>query len=167
MTDASGKNWAPDYIYVTYIKTTPQKVWDALTVPEFTRAYWTHANISDWKPGSVWEHKTSEGRVLMHGKVVESNPPKRLSFTWLAPSADNAEKDPALAIFDIETVGDMVRLTVTHTRLPAGAGMALNVAKGWPRVLSSMKSWLETGMALDTWAEFQTCDSQPAAAAAE
>jgi len=159
---------APNYVYVTYIKTTPKKVWDAITVPEFTRQYWRHANISDWKNGSVWEHKTTDGKVLVHGQVVQSVPPVNnkvghLSMTWAAPGN---EKQASVASFDIEMVGDMVRLTVTHSELIAGSEMAQNIARGWPRVLSSLKSMLETGVPLDTFAGHVSCEAQAAATAA-
>ncbi len=146
---------APDYVYVTYIKTTPKKVWDAITIPEFARQYWGHGNISDWNVGSGWEHKTEDGKVVIHGKVLESDPPKRLAISWSAPGN---EKNASRATFDIETVGGMVRLTVTHAGLVKGTDMARGIAIGWPRVLSSLKSWLETGMALDTWAGHQHHD---------
>ena len=145
---------APDYVYVTYIKTTPKKVWDAITVPEFARQYWGHGNISDWKIGSGWEHKTQDGKVVIHGKVLESDPPKRLAVSWSAPDNGKSgnEANASRAIFDIETVGDMVRLTVTHAGLVKRTDMERGIAIGWPRVLSSLKSFLETGTALDTWA---------------
>jgi uncharacterized protein YndB with AHSA1/START domain len=154
---------APDYVYVTYIKTTPKQVWDAITVPEFTRQYWRHANVSDWKKGSDWEHKTEDGKALIHGKVIESLPPKHLSMTWSQPGN---EKNASTASFDIEVVGDMVRLTVTHSELIAGSDMARGIAIGWPRVLSSLKSLLETGVALDTFAGHVSCEAQATSAAA-
>ena len=145
--------YAPDYVYVTYIRTTPKKVWDALTVPEFCRQYWTYSNISDWKVGSGWEHKADDGKVMIHGKVLESDPPKRLSYSWSAPGNEaNASK----VAFDIAEAGDMVKLTVTHSELRAGSEMAKGIAIGWPRVLSSLKSWLETGAPLvKSWSEYK------------
>jgi uncharacterized protein YndB with AHSA1/START domain len=140
------------FVYVTYIATTPQKVWEALLQGELTRQYWKHENVSDWQPGSKWEHVADDGKrtVKLVGKVLESVPDKRLVLTWgdVADAADTA-KHSRLAI-DIETVGDMVRLTVTHDELTAD--MRRKITGGWPRVLSSLKSFLETGRPLDVYA---------------
>ncbi len=139
---------ANDLIYTTYIKSTPEKVWQALTNPEFTRQYWGHENISDWKEGSEWKHVTPDGKdIKIAGKLLESRPPRRLVMTWANPEN---RADESQVAFDISTVEDMVRLDVVHSKL--GAEMARGVSSGWPRVLSSMKSFLETGKALNTWA---------------
>ena len=138
-----------DFIYTTYIKTTPEKVWEALTTPEFTKQYWISFNVSDWKTGADWKHVSGEdGSTLIVGKVIEATPPKRLVLSWAAP-ADLA--DESQVSFDIAVFGDMVRLDVVHTKFNAGSGMAKGVKSGWPRVLSSLKSLLETGKPLDTW----------------
>ena len=139
------------FVYVTYIASTPQKVWDALIKGELTRQYWKHENISDWKPGSKWQHVADDGKrtVKLVGKVLESVPNKRLAMTWGEIAAADKAKHSRVAI-DIETVGDMVRLTVTHEELTPQ--MRQKIAQGWPRVLSSLKSFLETGRPLNTWA---------------
>jgi uncharacterized protein YndB with AHSA1/START domain len=134
-----------EFAYTTYIKTTPEKVWQAITTPEFTRQYWSNENISDWKKGSEWKHvdpQSKQTRVV--GKVIESNPPTRLVTSWASPS-DLA--DESLVAYDISMAGDLVRLDVTHTRLSADMGS--KVSGGWPLVLSSLKSFLETGKAID------------------
>lgn len=140
------------FVYVTYIATTPAKVWKALTDGELTRQYWKHSNESDWKPGSKWKHVADDGKgtVRLVGQVVEVVPSRRLVLTWgdVADAADTS-RHSRVAI-DIEVVGSMVRLTVTHDELDPET--ARKVAVGWPRVLSSLKSLLETGRALDTWA---------------
>jgi uncharacterized protein YndB with AHSA1/START domain len=140
------------FVYVTYIATTPQKVWEALLEGELTRQYWKHENVSDWQAGSKWELVADDGkRTVKHvGKVLECVPDKRLVLTWgdVADAADTS-KHSRLAI-DIETVGDMVRLTVTHDELTAD--MRRRITGGWPRVLSSLKSFLETGRPLDVYA---------------
>jgi uncharacterized protein YndB with AHSA1/START domain len=140
------------FVYVTYIATTPQKVWKALLDGELTRQYWKHENVSDWKPGSKWELVADDGeRTVKHvGKVLECVPDKRLVVTWgdVADAAD-AARHSRMAI-DIETVGEMVRLTVTHEELTAE--MRRKITNGWPRVLSSLKSFLETGRPLDVYA---------------
>lgn len=140
------------FVYVTYIAATPSQVWKALIEGDLTRQYWKHTNESDWKPGSRWRHVTADGTdaVRLVGSVVEVVPSRRLVLTWgEAADADHPQRHSRVAI-DIEQVADMVRLTVTHEELEPG--MARKIAAGWPRVLSSLKSLLETGRALDTWA---------------
>ena len=140
------------FVYVTYIATTPEKVWKALLEGELTRQYWKHEHVSDWKPGSKWELVADDGkRTVKHvGKVLEIVPNKRLVLTWgdVADAVD-ADKHSRVAI-DIETVGEMVRMTVTHDELTPD--MQRKITNGWPRVLSSLKSFLETGRPLDVYA---------------
>jgi len=139
------------FVYVTYIATTPEKVFQALTDGAVTRKYWGYENVSDWKVGSPWEHRSPEGTVRMVGEVLESAPPRRLVISW-AYAADKAAKGKHTRVkFEIEALGDMVRLTVTHEDLTAGSEMDRGIREGWPRVLSSLKSFLETGKGLDVW----------------
>ena len=145
----------PDFIYTTYIKSTPEKVWSAITNPEFTRQYWVHENISDWKKGSEWKMASADGKDIKNvGKILESSPPKRLVMTWAKPEN---KADESQVSFDIAMVGDMVRLDVVHSKL--SADMARGISFGWPLVLSSMKSFLETGKAIDIIAIKQGCGS--------
>jgi uncharacterized protein YndB with AHSA1/START domain len=140
------------FVYVTYIASTPEAVWNALRESELTRQYWGHENVSDWKPGSPWRHLANDDQrtTRIVGEVLESVPQRRLVLSWAEP-ADAAEraKHSRVAI-DIEKISDMVRLTVTHDELDPD--MLGQIANGWPRVLCSLKSLLETGKALDTWA---------------
>jgi uncharacterized protein YndB with AHSA1/START domain len=137
----------PKLVYTMFIRSTPKKTWDAITKPEFTRQYWGElANVSDWKKGSKWEHVTKENEAWIVGKVVESAPPKRLVLTWADP---DKLKDESRVTFEIEPMEDMVCLTVTHGDFKAGSKMAGKVAWGWPRVLSSLKTFLETGKGLN------------------
>jgi uncharacterized protein YndB with AHSA1/START domain len=138
----------PELIYTTYIRTTPEKLWSAITNPEFARQYWGgNENVSDWKPGSKWEHVTSDAERLVRvtGKVVESVPPKRLVLTWADPA--NAA-DVSRVTFELEPMEETVRLNVIHGEFTPGSDMIGKVSGGWPRVLSSLKSFLETGQAL-------------------
>jgi uncharacterized protein YndB with AHSA1/START domain len=139
--------------YVIYIAATAQTVWKALLDGEFTRQYWDRDNVSDWQTGSAWEHRRTDSSrsVAIVGEVLEAVPPHRLALSWADPQ-DRGKKDRhSRVVFEIETVGDMVRLTVTHDRFPAESDMQNKVSRGWPRVLSSLKSLLETGRPLKTW----------------
>lgn len=147
MTDKSAS-----FVYVTYIRTTPEKVFEAITTPEICRRYWGHENLSDWTPGATWQHvrDNEERPVEIVGTVVETDPPKRLVITWSAASKAGDPDEESRVTFEIETTdAGMVRLTVTHDQLQPGSGMAQGIGKGWPLVLSSMKSFLETGTGLD------------------
>ena len=142
------------FVYVTYIATTPEKVWQALIDGQLTRQYWKHENVSDWKPGSHWQHVADDpDRTLkLVGKILEVIPNQRLALTW-GDAADGPEgPQHSRVTFELESVGTMVRLTVTHEDLEPGSEMLGKITNGWPRVLSSLKSLLETGKALDTWA---------------
>lgn len=145
----------PDYVYVTYIATTPEKAWQALIDTDMARQYWVdpnagsaHVNVSDWRPGSKWEHqRVDDARTVdIAGKVVESTPPHRLVLTWARPNEfDDASKHSRVT-FDIEAYGDgLIKLTVTHDDLERDAQMFSGVSGGWPKVLSNLKTFLETG----------------------
>lgn len=140
----------PRFVYVTYISSSPQKVWNALIDPETTAKYWQHENVSDWKPGSRWEHRAADkDRTLrLVGKVIESSPPKRLVMTWALPADDARPEKHSRVTFEIEPVKDVVRLTVTHDEFEPGSEMFNSIQEGWPKVLSSLKSLLETGRPL-------------------
>ena len=142
------------FVYVTYISAKPQQVWDALIKGEFTRKYWDRENVSDWKPGSTWEHrKLDEPRtVQLVGKVVEFDPPRRMVWTWALPENAASPAAHSRVTFELEPIESMVRLTVTHDELAPGSDMLRGISEGWPRVLSSLKSLLETGKPLPTWA---------------
>ena len=143
------------FVYVTYIRSTPEKVFEAITKPEIARRYWGHENVSDWQPGSAWEHvRADEQRTVnVLGKVVEVVPPTRLVITWASPSQADDPASYSRVRFDVEAYQEMVRLTVTHDELEAGSGMAKGIQQGWPIVLSSLKSLLETGQGIDVFAK--------------
>jgi uncharacterized protein YndB with AHSA1/START domain len=139
----------PKLVYTTYIRSTPKKTWDAITKPEFTRQYWGGmANLSDWKKDSKWEHLNPENEVWITGKVVESIPAKRLVLTWADP---DDLKDKSRLTFEIEPIEETVCLTVTHDKFKDGSSMAGKVSRGWPLVLSSLKTFLETGKGLNAF----------------
>ena len=143
----------PSYVYVTYIAATPQKVWQAFVDTDVMREYWVgsecaRVNVSDWKPGSKWEHqRLNEARTVdICGKVVESDPPRRLVYTWARPDEAADESRHSLVSIDIEPQADgLVRLTVTHDNLEHDPKMLEGISGGWPRVLSNLKTLLETG----------------------
>jgi uncharacterized protein YndB with AHSA1/START domain len=140
-----------DFVYVTYIYSTPQKVWDAITKPEFAKRYWFHYNVSDWKKGSRWEHQHGDdsGKIMIDGTVLEADPPRKLMITWTRP---DKSKEPSRVTFDIaDDDSGLVRLTVTHDQLEHDPAMAASVSGGWPKVLSNLKSLLETGKTENIW----------------
>jgi uncharacterized protein YndB with AHSA1/START domain len=140
----------PQFVYVVYIATTIEKLWNALLDAEMTTKYWQHENISDWKPGSRWEHREADKShtLKLVGKVIESTPPRRLVLTWADPADKDREEKHSMVTFDLEAVRGVVRLTVTHERLDPGSDMLRGITEGWPKVLSSLKSLMESGRPL-------------------
>jgi uncharacterized protein YndB with AHSA1/START domain len=137
------------FVYVTYIQTTPEKVWNALQDPEMTKDYWgRHRNRSDWQKGSAWSHEDydDENAVRVVGTVVESDKPRRLVLTWAHPNDAADPEQVSRVTFDIEEAFGAVRLTVTHEDL--SGEMLRAVSGGWPAVLSSLKTLLETGASM-------------------
>jgi uncharacterized protein YndB with AHSA1/START domain len=140
-----------EFVYTTYIKSTPEKVWAAITTPEFTSQYWGHNNVSDWKKGSRWEHvSTKDNAVNIEGEVLEITPPTRLVVSWYSP---NDKDDVSRVTYEIEAIDGRTKLQVIHANLKKGSKMEAGVSKGWPVVLSSLKSFLETGEGFDIWAQ--------------
>jgi len=144
-----------EFVYVTYIHSTPEKVFNALTAPQMTRRYWAHLNVSDWKVGSPWHHEDAEtGQVRVVGKVLESEPPKRLVISWAFLADKNNAAKQTRVTFLLEPGPNAVRLTVTHEDLEPGSDMDKAIRRGWPVVLSNLKTLLETGTAMETKALF-------------
>jgi uncharacterized protein YndB with AHSA1/START domain len=133
-----------EFVYTTYIRSTPEKVWQALTTAEFQRQYWGLALISDWKKGSKWE--SDGGCNHVSGEVLENTPPKRLAYTW---SNFDGEPGHSRVTFEIEPMGEVVRLSVVHDKLKAGSQTLTKISGGWPHVFASLKSLLETGKGFD------------------
>lgn len=143
----------PKFVYVIYISSTPEKVWDALLDGEMTKQYWGRSrNVSDWKAGSTWQHQDYDdpGVVDIVGRVVESSPPRRLVLTWTRPADAANEAKRSRVTFDIEPFLDTVRLTVTHDELEPDSDMLRGITMGWPAILSSLKTLLETGKPFDS-----------------
>jgi uncharacterized protein YndB with AHSA1/START domain len=140
----------PEFVYVTYIETTPEKLWQALTDGNFTERYWFGARLrSDWKVGSSFEMVRSDGAVSDAGKVVACDPPRLLAYTFVNLSDRYKNEFPALATFVLEPYGKLVKLTLTHEGFQEGSKMLSGVSKGWPAILASLKSLLETGQPLE------------------
>jgi uncharacterized protein YndB with AHSA1/START domain/DNA-binding transcriptional ArsR family regulator len=138
----------PTYVYVTYIRATPEQVWQALTDADLTARYWGHRNESDWQEGSTWQHLRTDGSGIsdVTGTVLEVRPLERLVITF--PGSDEQrDGSPSRVTFTIEPHQEIVRLTVRHEDLPTEADREA-VAAGWPAVLANLKSLLETGEVL-------------------
>ena len=142
------------FVYVTFIRSTPEKIYEALTVGRVTRQYWKMENVSDWKRGSPWEHREPgrSGALRLVGEVLAAKPPRRLVISWAFPRDAKKKAKHTRVSFDIKRIGQgMVRLIVTHDELERGSRMEKSITWGWPRVLSSLKSFLETGRAFHPW----------------
>jgi uncharacterized protein YndB with AHSA1/START domain len=149
---------ASRFVYVTYIRTTPEKLWDALTKPEFTRQYWANTHQeSEWKKDSPWAIMIPDGRVGDSGKIVEIEPPKRLVIDWQNQFVESMKDEGVSRLtYVIYQVGDTVQLTLTHEMDRPHSQLIEAVSHGWPHILASLKSLLETGKSLegtDKWPE--------------
>ncbi len=135
------------FVYATYIRTTPEKLWRALIDPEFTRRYWCETRQeSQWKPGASWRILIPDGSVIDTGEILEIEPHKKLVLTWrneFKPEL-HAEGYSRLTC-ELEPVGESVKLTVIHEIDKPDSKLIQSVSGGWPRVLASLKSLLETG----------------------
>ncbi|MFT3728003.1 MAG: SRPBCC family protein [Terricaulis sp.] len=140
----------PDVVYITYIRTTPQKVWDSLTKSEFTSQFFFGRTVeSDWKQGAPWRLIMPDGKTDVAGEVLVSDAPRKLQLTWVVEWLDDAPKEPAIITYDIEQVGDVTKLTMTqHTDAEIPRKFLEGGRQGWAAILSSLKSMLETGEAL-------------------
>ena len=138
----------PEFVYVTYIETTPEKLWEALTSSEFSKRYWFGTEVrSDWKVGSPFALVT-DGKTSDTGEILIADPPRRLAFTFKHELFEEMRDEPATkVVFTIEPFGEIVKLTVTHEGFAADSKLLGAVSNGWPAILSGLKSLLETGHA--------------------
>jgi len=135
------------FVYVTYIRTTPEKLWSALTEPEFMKQYWfgMHGE-STWTAGSPWKLVASDGKTAAIGEIVESDPPKRLVFRWQDKLVPEREAEgPSLCTMELSPDSNAVKLSITHTIEHQDSKVIVAVSGGWPKVLSNLKTLLETG----------------------
>jgi uncharacterized protein YndB with AHSA1/START domain len=139
----------PEFVYVTYIETTPSRLWEALTDSAFTRQYWFDTEVrSDWKVGSPFALVMS-GTVTDTGEILEADRPRRLSYTFKHERDDDMRKEGATkVVFTLQPFGKLVKLTVTHEGFAVGSKLLDGISKGWPAILSGLKSLLETGRVL-------------------
>ncbi len=149
MTDV--QNFTPAIVYVIYIASTPEKVWQALTSAEFSRQYFSGLAV-ELEPGvgGAFTVRQPDGSVHIGGEVIECDPPRRLTITWNVNWPGLMDKlGPTLVTYEIGQAGDAVRLTLiqAHDR-PISDDILSGGRAGWPAILSSMKSLLETGTAL-------------------
>jgi len=137
----------PKFVYVIFIRTTPQKLWSALTDPDFTKQYWFGVHHeTDWKASSPWKLVFADGRVADSGEVIEADPPKRLVLKWRNEfKAELKAEGYSRCTIDLEPVDGAVKLTITHEMDGPGSKFIEAVSGGWPRILSNLKSLLETG----------------------
>jgi len=147
-----------EFVYVTYIRTTAEKLWSALTEPEFTRKFWVGTvQECDWKVGSRWKIVVPDGRAADTGEVVEIDPPRKLVLTWKNHLfTEMTEEGFSRLTYELESKGGAVKLTVTHTMDRKDSKLVKAVSNGWPHILASLKSLLETGESLegtDRWPE--------------
>ena len=163
MTATTTTGPATQFVYTTYIKTTPEQLWQAITDPAFTRRYWGVALLSDWTVGSTIAWEVAGVTIADPAQtVLVADAPRRLTFTWhtITPEFGAAVggSDEELAVmaaenrsnvtFDLEPAGAMVKLTVTHAGFEPGSAILAGVTDGWPVILASLKTLLETGQPL-------------------
>jgi uncharacterized protein YndB with AHSA1/START domain len=147
----------PKFVYVTLIATTPEKLWTALTSAEFTRQYWGGTSLeSDWKTGSRLIFRWND-KIVHDDVILKSEPPRLLSYSFHPLHLEELRDEPAsqvtFEIKDFEGIskrqGPVVKLTVTHDEFPANSKVFPKISSGWPDILSSLKTLLETGHAIE------------------
>lgn len=135
------------FVYVIFIRTTPERLWSKLTTNEFIKEYWSGVQFkTEWKAGGPWEMHYPDGRVTDSGEILEFDPPKRLVLKWRNEFRPELKAEGyGLCEIELAPSGEAVKLTVTHTMERAESKLIEAVSGGWPRILSNLKSLLETG----------------------
>lgn len=144
------------FVYVTYIRSDAQKVFDALRLPEFTKRYWVGSEQkSDWKTGSAWAIYAPDGRKFDEGEVLEIDPPRKLSVSWrhLNDPESMAEGFSRLT-YELEQQGSVVKLTLTHEIGVPNSKLIHAVSGGWPGVMAGLKTLLETGQPIEEFSRW-------------
>ncbi|HLJ96016.1 MAG TPA: SRPBCC family protein [Gemmataceae bacterium] len=139
------------FVYVTYIRTSIEKLWQALIDPEFTRRYWCATwQESDWKPGAAWRIMIPDGRVADSGQVLEIDPPRKLVLAWRNEFQPELRAEGFSRLtYELEQQGEVVQLTILHEIEKPDSNFIQAVSGGWPLILASLKSLLETGTSLE------------------
>jgi uncharacterized protein YndB with AHSA1/START domain len=139
------------FVYVTYIRTTPEKLWQALLDPEFTRRYWYETVLeSTWQPGASWQMTMPDGRACDSGEILEIDPPQRLVLTWRKEFIPELHAEGySRMTYELEKQGESVKLTIIHEMDRPDSKLIQAVSSGWPHILASLKSLLETGESLE------------------
>jgi uncharacterized protein YndB with AHSA1/START domain/DNA-binding transcriptional ArsR family regulator len=139
----------PRHVYEVYIRTTPEKLWQAITDPAFTRQYFYEQDVaSTWKKGAPYVHTAPDGATRIDGTIVEIDPPRRLVHTFTCPMKETQEDAPSRVTWQIEKRGDVCLLTLTHDGFEGETATYKSVGKGWSPILSGLKTLLETGRPL-------------------
>jgi uncharacterized protein YndB with AHSA1/START domain len=141
----------PSFVYVTYIRTTAEKLWQALTDPDFNRQYWFGAHqVSDWKKGSSWKIAFADGSTADTGEILEIEPYRRIVIKWRNEFMPELKAEGyTRCTIEIEPQGEVMKLAIRHETEKEGANKFIDaVSNGWPQILASLKSLLETGKAL-------------------
>ena len=140
-------NETSSFVYVTYIRTTPEELWTALTTSEFMKKYWFGMNFeTDWKVGSPWKLMFPDGRIADIGEIVELDRPRRIVLKWRNEFRPELKTEGyARCSIELEPQDGAVKLTISHTIERADSKLIEAVSGGWPRILSNLKSLLETG----------------------
>ena len=135
------------FVYVTYIRTTPERLWSALTDAEFMKQYWFGVHCeSAWTAGSPWKMVSRDGQILDAGEIVESEPLRRLVIRWQHQSKPELKAEGAsLCTMEMEPTGTAVKLCITHSIERETSKLIEAVSGGWPKILSNLKSLLESG----------------------
>jgi uncharacterized protein YndB with AHSA1/START domain len=135
------------FVYVTYIRTTPEKLWSALTDAEFIEQYWFGMHIeSEWKAGASWKMVSGAGETYDSGEIVEAEPPRRLVIRWQHQNKPELKAEGvSLCTMELEPTGTAVKLTITHSIEREPSKFIEAVSAGWPKIISNLKSLLESG----------------------
>jgi uncharacterized protein YndB with AHSA1/START domain len=138
------------FVYVTYIRTTPDALWTALTDEAFMKQYWFGMHCeSRWTSGSSWKLISRDGSVMDAGEIVEAEPPRRLVIRWLHQNKPELQAEgESLCTMLLEPSGTAVKLSITHTIEREPSKLIEAVSGGWPKILSNLKSLMETGSTL-------------------
>ena len=140
----------PKFVYVIYIAASPDKVFEALTKSDITEQYWFGFRVAATGPaGSILKARSPGGEDFDKGIILESDPPRRLAYTWHPQYDDVKHERPSRVTFDIEPFRGQVRLTIVHDDFEPGSKVFESISQGWPAVLSSLKSFLENGRVSD------------------